>query len=194
MSGTLHTDSHLVSVHVFQAMGQGIEGSAFCLSFSGLNVSRRRSRGREGGTVLNARGPCRSEMDLHLVRPRRGHAADGTFTNCFLVVREYQCTEDEDGPLCEDQVSSDAETIQFGDDEDPSTALAAGKRRGWGHTLLDVMQNAVQKRQKEQKKAHSTLPRTSLSLPPIRLGHRPPGLKRPGSRESIIKWQGAGDG
>ena len=105
------------------------------------------------------------------------------------MVREYQWTEDDDGPLCEDQGLSDTETIQFGNDEDPSTSLVAGKRRGWGHTLLDVMQNAVQKRQKEQKKNHSILHRTSLSLSPIRLGHRPPGLKR---RESITEWQGVG--
>jgi len=180
----------------FKRLGRDIERFDFRLSFSGPSASKRRSRGREGGTVLSAREPYQNGMGLHLVRLSSSPSADGTFTNVFLVVREYQCTEfeDEDGPLCEDQGSSDTETIQFDDDDDPSTTLATGKRRGWGHTLLGVMQNAVQKRQKDHKKSHSSFHRNSLSLPPLRLGHRPPGLKRRRSRESITEWQGVGSG
>lgn len=127
-------------------------------------------------------------MDLHLVRSS-GSPIDATFSDGFLVVQEYRCTEDEGEPGYEDQESSDIETVETdnGDDVDDSTTLTTGKRRGWGHTLLGAVQNAVPKRYKEKKQSHSSLPRKSLLLPPLRFGHRPSGLKKRGSRESA-KW------
>lgn len=104
-----------------------------------------------------------------------GISVIGTFTNGFVVVREYD----------EDQDLSDTETIQSDDAEDvsASAALVTSKRRGWGLALFGAKQNAGLKRRKEEKKPHFTLPRKSLSLSPLRLDHHPPGLKRRGSLE-----------
>ena len=114
---------------------------------------------------------------------------DGMFTNKFVVVREYQCTEGEEGLPCEDQDLLDAETAQTCDTEsvDSTATLITAKRRGWGIALLDAMQNAVSKGCREEKQPHFTLPRKSLSSSPLRLDHHPPGLKKRGSREST-KW------
>lgn len=81
------------------------------------------------------------------------------------------------------------EIVQFSDDEsaDSSPTLTTAKRRGWGHALLGAVQNAVPKRRKEQKQPHFTFPQKSLSLPPLRFGRYPPGLKKRGSWEST-KW------
>lgn len=89
------------------------------------------------------------------------------------LVREYQYAEYE----------SDVESTQSCDAGNVGGSPA--KRRGWGHALLDAVQNAVPKRPKEDKEPHTTPPRRSLSLTPFRLGHHPPGLKKPGSREKI---------
>ena len=117
-------------------------------------------------------------------------SADGTsITNEPPVVREYQWTEEDGGPPCEDQGSPNTDTTQFGDCEnvDRSATLPTAKRWGWGHALLGAVQNAVPKRRKEQKQPHFTFHQKTLSLPPLRFGRYPPGLKKRGSWEST-KW------
>jgi len=99
------------------------------------------------------------------------------------LVREYRS----DGELLsEDQDSSDTESIQSRETESgdsPATPVTE-KRRGWGHTLLGAVQNAVPKRRREEKQPHFSVPRKSYSLSPLRSNYHPPGLKKRGSRES----------
>ena len=147
------------------------------------------NQGLGGNTVPNGPELCQYGTDLHLVRIGRDISLDSRFIDGLLVVQEHRYTEDDGGPPREDQGPSNTETSQSGDGEnvDDSTTLTTAKRRGWGHALLGAVQNAVPKRHKEQKKIHFTFPHKSISLPPLRLGRRPPGLKKRGSWESA-KW------
>ena len=124
--------------------------------------------------------------------------AEGVFTSyvqdigtqhvpdAFAVVQEYQFTEDDVELPCEAQGFSDVETDDS-ESVDSPTIPAAVKRRGWGHALLGVMQNAVPKRSREEKVPHLSVPRArkSVSLTPLRFGHYPLELGRRGSLGSL---------
>ena len=105
------------------------------------------------------------------------------FSNGYIVVREYQYTEDES----EDQGLSDTETTRSCDAECAGTSAIRStvKRRGWRYALLGAVQNAVPKRSKEDKNLHTVVPRRPLSLTPFRFSHHPPGLRIRESRESL---------
>lgn len=95
------------------------------------------------------------------------------------LVREYQFTQEDLELPCDAQGFSDAETDHL-DNGDSSTLPATVKRRGWGHALLGVVQNAVPRRSKEEKDPRLPVPRSrkSLSLTPLRFGHYPLELGR----------------
>ena len=188
LPSTLYTHSRLVSAFcALEVRGKVFKGMSL-FSSSGLSILIRWNRGQGGDTVPNGRKPFQSDARLHLVRQASDASVDATFTDRLLVVREFRWTEDERGLPRDDQALSDTEIMQSGSTKsaESSPTTPTSKRWSWGFILFGPMQNPLPKRHKEEKQSNSTFSRKSLPLPPLRLGHRPQGLKKRESRESTV--------